>query len=447
MKRLDLVGQFALRSAFFVLVMALLLGLSITFAVRQLFVRETVRTTKVTANAVVLEHLEGVDLAVSSLPDDVAARLDTIVEKDLEGSGIFAIKLWDRRGRLVYVGGEGEAEKNEIGKSFAGHEPLDKALRGQVSAEVAREADEENAGEFESGGVIEVYAPLTDGADGPVLGVFEVYQAYAPVAANANRLIMYVWAIILLGSIPAYFLQLTLVRRTAEELTSARGDLAEVNERLSTSLDDLEMHSLGTLQALVAAVDAKDSYTARHSIAVTDYAVATGKRMGLCDEEVADLERAGLLHDVGKIGTPETILLKPDRLSNDEFEVIQEHSEMGGHIVETVPFLSRLMPVVRSHHERWDGSGYPDGLAGEDIPLLARVLAVADAFDAMTSERPYRKPVGLEVARAELVRCSGMQFDPRCVEALLAALDAGEARVLVHAEAARGRARRRAATA
>lgn len=441
MRRLGTVEQFALRSAAFVLLMALLLGTSITIAVRELFVDQAIESARITTTAVVLDHLEGEDLSTGSLTPETRARFDEMFENDFVGSGTIAIKLWNAQGTLVYAAGEG-ADEDQVGENFAGHEALEAALDGRVTAEVKPASDEENEGQQLKGGIIEVYAPITPSRGREPVGVFEIYRAYQPVASSINQLILTVWAIILLGSIPAYFLQLTLVRRTARELSEARSEVAEVNERLSGSLEELEMHSLGTLQALVAAVDAKDSYTARHSIAVTDYAVAIARRLGLDEGLVRDVERAGLLHDVGKIGTPESILLKPARLDEDEFKIMSEHSEMGGHIIEAVPFLSPLMPVIRHHHERWDGSGYPDGLAGERIPLLSRVLAVADAFDAMTSERPYRKPVPLDEAEAELLRCAGSQFDVRCVNALVAALNAGEVTVLVHRDTGRSKRRR-----
>ncbi len=430
MRRLSLVQEFALRSLVFVVLMALVLGISISVAVRQLFLSEVARTARVTASAIVLEHLS-VGEITQALPANLAYSLDTMATDDLNDAGITSIRLWNRKGDLIYA-----SDGKQIGESFLRSEPVRRALEGQQVVDLRRHnGDEVDYGPAGSRATIEVFAPLKASNVPMPLGAFEITQPYEPVASASARLITVVWVIILAGSIPAYFLQLTVVQRTANELDAAQGDLETVNSRLRASLDDLELHSLGTLQALVAAVDAKDSYTARHSIAVTDYALAIGRQLGLSPGQLANLERAGLLHDVGKIGTPEGILLKPERLTDEEFATITSHAAIGGHIVETVPFLAGIMPVIRGHHERWDGTGYPDGLIGERIPLLARVLAVADAFDAMTSERPYRKPVSLEVARAELVRCTGTQFDPMAVRALLAAIDAGETRVFVHASA------------
>lgn len=440
-RRFGIVEEFALRSLFFVIVMALLLGATISVAVRTLFVDEAAKTGMVTTTAVVSHHVVGVDLESPTLPPSVVAALDDMANEDLVGAGITTIKLWNSRGVLLY-----SSDGQKIGQSFADHPPFAAALAGKTEVEVANKADAENEAQFtRDGRVIEVYSPLV--IDGRTVGVFEIYQRYAPVASTINRFLLLMWLVILGGSIPAYFLQLKLVGRTADQLLATQDDLVEVGKRLTASLEDMEIHSLGTLQALVAAVDAKDSYTARHAIAVTDHAVAIARRMGLSAETIADVERAGLLHDVGKIGTPETILLKPERLTDDEFSVIAEHSEVGGHIIESVPFLAHLMPVIRSHHERWDGAGYPDGLMGERIPAMARILTAADAFDAMISERPYRKPLSLEVARAEMVRCAGTQFDPAVVTALLEALDHGEIRVVDHTESARARRRKTLTTA
>lgn len=422
MRRIPLVAQFALRSFVFVAIMALILGGSITFAVRTVFLEEASRTARLTANALIMDHLSGGNLASGRLPADLELSLDRMTSNHLRGAGIVTIKLWNVDGKLVY-----STDGVDIGKSFSDHEPFKEALKGKADVEVVRRSREENRVELERyGPLIEVYAPLV--SNGVTIGVFEIYERYAPVEGAMNRFLLLMWGIIFAGSIPAYFLQLRLVKQTADELNMTKGDLRKVNDRLRESLDDMELHSLGTLQALVAAVDAKDHYTARHSIAVTDLAVATGRQMGLSAHDLADLERAGLLHDVGKIGSPENILLKPTNLTEEELAAMMEHAAMSGHIVESVPSLARLTSVVRGHHERWDGRGYPDGLAGERIPLLARILNAADAFDTMTSERPYTTPMSYEMARSELLSCSGGQFDPKVVAALIAALEAGEVR-------------------
>lgn len=177
------------------------------------------------------------------------------------------------------------------------------------------------------------------------------------------------------------------------------------------------LHS--TLSALVGAMEAKDSYTRQHSWRVTNLSVATAKLMGLETEALESLRFAAYLHDIGKIGIKDNILSKNGRLSAAEYEEIKRHPVIGEAIIRDLNLSADETGVIRFHHERWDGKGYPDGLAGEDIPLLARVVAVADAYDAMTSDRHYRQARDRENALNELLRCSGSQFDPQVVQKFL----------------------------
>ncbi len=175
----------------------------------------------------------------------------------------------------------------------------------------------------------------------------------------------------------------------------------------------LENGSFATIQALAAAVDAKDAYTNGHSERVAQYSSSLSAELGDSAEMVDRIFRCGTLHDVGKIGVPDAVLKKPGRLDPDEQLVMETHPVLGELIAGKVPQLADLLPGVRHHHERWDGKGYPDQLAGEAIPYIARVLAVADTYDAMTSDRPYRKGLAQEIALSEIEKNAGTQFDPR----------------------------------
>jgi diguanylate cyclase (GGDEF)-like protein len=170
--------------------------------------------------------------------------------------------------------------------------------------------------------------------------------------------------------------------------------------------------SLATIQALAAAVDAKDAYTRGHSQRVAEYSRDLARRIGLSEAEIELVFITGTLHDVGKIGVPDAILKKPGRLDDEERAIMETHPALGEVIVRKAPQLAATLPGVRHHHERWDGRGYPDGLAGEAIPHIARLLALADTFDAMTSDRPYRRGMAIEVALSEIERGRGTQFDP-----------------------------------
>ncbi len=176
---------------------------------------------------------------------------------------------------------------------------------------------------------------------------------------------------------------------------------------------------IDTITALAAAIDAKDSYTHGHSKKVMQYSVAVSEHLKLPLEERDIIKFAGLLHDIGKIGVSEMILLKKDHLTQEEREIIQTHPKLGSFIIDKVELLKSISPLTYHHHERYDGTGYPAGLKGETIPLGARILAVADAFDAMTSTRSYREAMSVDEALKELQKCSGSQFDPQVVEAFM----------------------------
>jgi diguanylate cyclase (GGDEF)-like protein len=180
--------------------------------------------------------------------------------------------------------------------------------------------------------------------------------------------------------------------------------------------------SFSTLDALVTAVDNRDRYTRKHSEDVCEYSLMIARELGWSEETLRTLRIAGLLHDLGKIAIPDSILRKPGALTDDEYEVMKQHPVLGWLIVSAIPSLSETLPAIRHHHERWDGRGYPDGLAGEDIPEVGRLMAVADAYSAMTTDRPYRKGMPVEEAVRRLREGMGTQFDPAMVQAFLRAL-------------------------
>lgn len=178
--------------------------------------------------------------------------------------------------------------------------------------------------------------------------------------------------------------------------------------------------------ALSNAIDARDSYTRGHSERVADFAAMLAKQMKLPEDRVELIRYVGLLHDVGKVGIRDAIMKKPGTYTLEEYEEMKNHAKIGADMLEGMKFLGRGQDWVRYHHERWDGKGFPSGLSGDEIPLEARILACADSFDAMTTDRPYKSKMDFKAAREELIRCSGTQFDPEVVEAMLRVVDALE---------------------
>jgi putative nucleotidyltransferase with HDIG domain len=199
-------------------------------------------------------------------------------------------------------------------------------------------------------------------------------------------------------------------RANLEEMVSARTD------RLRSTMSDLERSYDFTLEAMGDALDLRDAETEGHSRRVTAYSLVLARAMGLSGADLRVIARGAFLHDIGKIATPDCILLKPGKLDADEVTIMRQHCTRGYEMVCKIPFLRDASEIVHAHQERFDGSGYPRGLQGEEIPLGARIFAIADTMDAMTSDRPYRKGLPFAEARDEIIRCSGMQFDPGIVD-------------------------------
>ena len=198
------------------------------------------------------------------------------------------------------------------------------------------------------------------------------------------------------------------------------------------SLAELSNAYRGTAYVLGDVVEADDAYTGEHCRGVVQLALEVGDRLGLSPEQQRNLEFGALLHDVGKIAIPKEIINKPGKLDAHEFQVVKTHTTEGQALLDRVGgFMSEVGRIVRSHHERWDGAGYPDGLAGEAIPLEARIIAACDSWNAMTTTRSYREAMSFDVARAEMIACSGSQFDPRVVEAMLELVSPAELSVAV----------------
>ena len=215
------------------------------------------------------------------------------------------------------------------------------------------------------------------------------------------------------------FDQLLLLVESGIKSVKQMDEIKKINEELSESNERLERAYLDMVQTLRYTVEAKDTYTRGHSDRVSEYSVLIGEKLGLPEDQIKTLRIGGLFHDIGKIGIPDSILLKPDKLSDDEYSQIKNHPSIGAHILGSAEIFKDIIPIVKHHHERYDGNGYPSRLKGEEIPYIARIAAVADTFDAMTSRRSYRGPIDIEHVKEEIKRCEGTQFYPQIAEVFL----------------------------
>lgn len=208
------------------------------------------------------------------------------------------------------------------------------------------------------------------------------------------------------------FDQLLLLIESGIKSIKQMNEIKHINDKLTDTYDKLEQAYLDSIQTLRYTVEAKDIYTRGHSDRVSEYSVLIGEKLGLPESDIRTLRIGGLFHDIGKIGVPDSILQKDSKLTDDEYSQIKQHPNIGVHILSHAAIFQDILPIVEHHHEKFDGSGYPGKLAGEQIPFLARIAAVADSFDAMTSRRSYRDFLPLETVISEFERCRGSQFDP-----------------------------------
>ena len=215
------------------------------------------------------------------------------------------------------------------------------------------------------------------------------------------------------------FDQLLLLIESAVKAIKQMNTIREINEELKDANAKLEQAYLDSIETLRYTVEAKDPYTKGHSDRVSEYSVLIGKYLGLNEEELHTLKIGGLFHDIGKIGIPDSILLKPGKLSPEEYSEIKNHPAIGVHILSNATIFKDIIPIVKHHHERYDGCGYPSKLAGDNIPYLARITALADTFDAMTSKRTYRDALNVDTVIAEIEKCRRVQFDPQIADVFL----------------------------
>ena len=258
---------------------------------------------------------------------------------------------------------------------------------------------------------IQVWLPVRKSLnDTSLIGYVSLERDVRPEWAQVRQI---EWSVALVGIVAAFGLFFVLRR----VFISSTQEIAGKNTALSGLTLDLEESYNSLLRALSSAMDSRDHETADHTNRVTRYAVRLGQEMGLSSAEMLDLERGALLHDIGKIGVPDAILLKPGRLDHGEMRLMRAHVEHGDAMLREIPFLGAARFVVRHHHERFDGRGYPASLAGNEIPLLARVFSLCDTYDAITSERPYKKARSDQEARRIIFQENGQQFDPEVVQA------------------------------
>jgi putative nucleotidyltransferase with HDIG domain len=345
-------------------------------------------------------------------------------------SDILSVKVWQPDGVLAWT----NVDPARIGRRFPLDDELDEAIdeNRPIAALVGTggAADDEDAFErtalarkAHAHQLFEVYAPIESSNGSKAIGAYEIYADPVGLSHLIGSRRTMLWIAVGVVFLSLWTALAFLVRGASRTLRRQNEELRARTARLVESNRLLEEGALEAVESLNATVDAKDPYTAGHSLRVQRIAVALGAELGLGAEQLDVLRFAGLFHDIGKIGVPDAILTKPGRLTELEFEIVKRHPEDGARIVGRLHRLKAAVPAVLHHHERWDGNGYPHRLRGETIPLEAAIVGLADALDAMTTDRPYSEARPLDEATEEIVLNRGTQFAPAVVDAFVALVE------------------------
>ncbi|MHB8049628.1 MAG: HD-GYP domain-containing protein [Coriobacteriia bacterium] len=363
-------------------------------------------------SAGVSPHLTVADMS-TPLTATRVAELDTLANRDLMEYGtIVLVKIWNRDGTVVYSN-----DKSLIGKRFPHSEQLRAALKGMTTTEISDEALSGNAapdGSHER--LLETFAPLRLRNDDQIVGAYELYADVAPLDHRVEHTRRIIAGGVLGGFGILYLALFGVVYGASNRLISQASENARLAEEIIFAYDE-------TIAGWSRALDLRDEETEGHSARVTEMTVAVATAMGFPADELSDVRRGALLHDIGKMGVPDAILLKPGPLDDVEWEIMRKHPGYAKRMLEGIGYLRRALEIPYAHHERWDGTGYPQGLRGEAIPLPARIFALADVWDALSNDRPYRNAWPVERIREMFLEESGKHFDPAVVQVFLSVID------------------------
>lgn len=409
MREQHLVRYFLVYSLIAFLITAVILGMTTVRFIEKQQLASTLEITDIAVHAYLQPTLIHYDFKTPFTPSEI----DDLKQKFQEISSIASIldiRIWSTQGTILY-----DSSPAMIGTSFPDNSELLESLGNKTVYEISRPTKEESKLVLRDNvELMEIYTPII--IDNQVMGAFEVYKSFDVIRQEIHQINITMLTIMALGLVILYFFLLRIVFKASNTLVKQNRDLEENKTLLEESYNKLDRSYKFTVQSLSRAVDARDPYTAWHSDRVTRISVDIGRGMNLNGQQLDILELAALFHDIGKIGISDGILLKPGKLTQEEYQIIKTHPLIGEDILRNIEFLKDALPIIRHHHERNDGKGYPDGLTADKIPLESRIIAVADAYDAMTTDRPYRSGMTHAEALKELQDNKGVQFDCAVVD-------------------------------
>lgn len=404
MKNLSLLQRFSIYCFISLLAFGFVLGSVINTSMERNMRTRALDNTADVVSQNVVKHFKAEDLLKPLSGADLESFGEEVEHFSI-ATGIKKLKFWGPGATVIW-----DADESLVGKAFPTNSDVARALKGELVLEFSDKYRLRNKypGEEASAPALELYIPIRYTTGGPVVAVVEAYEDLTPLQEGIKAHTRTIWFTIVMGFSLIFALLSGIVHSASRRITSQRRELEEL--------------FIGVVSSMVNALDAKSPWSRGHSDRVAAYTAIIAEEMDLSPKCRESLKYASLLHDIGKIGTYDSLLEKRDHLTPEEFEEVKKHPAKGAFILEGVKQLRDVTPFVMHHHERFDGTGYPTGLKGEDIPLGARILHVSDSFEAIIDERPYRKARSQEQAIEELRAHSGTQFDPRVVEAFIRGL-------------------------
>ena len=367
---------------------------------------------QVTIKTVVINNLQRADFST---------QITSTKSAQISSSVIEALSLYDVES-ITFVNNNKEVIMSEnsdfTGDLVQDSNYLDKVLNTEVPFAFSDSYRSTNVyGTSKGEIVINLYEPIV--LDGTVEGVCVLQIPYQSVISHANMLLQVIALTISGGLLVLFLMLIGILYKTSKTMLKQNDELIEQKREIEISYKKLDDSYKCTVLALSNAVDARDPYTAGHSMRVSKISLLISEELKMTDEDSRILEYAALFHDIGKIGIPDDILNKKGKLTDHEYTLIKNHPEIGVSILGGIAFLLNALPVIKHHHERFDGKGYPSGLKSEEIPLCARIIAIADTYDAMTSDRPYRRGFNHDTAVQEILENKGAQFDGMLVDVFM----------------------------
>jgi len=396
---LSLIQKFALSSALVLIFLGWGVGTFTTRSLEKQLVLSTQDYISRLIGDVLHSHYRPEEFLTPKLNDDYRNFQEKLYTH-LPLPNAVGIKIYNPAGTIIW-----SDIPELVGKNFLGDLYLQKALKGELKAVITNIPPNKYP-------VLTLYLPIRYPGSPSVQGVFTIYQNFQTIYQKIREGQRTIWLVTAGGFLLLYLALYGIVRTATHTIT-------EQTVNLRRSAQQLEEAYVDTIRVLAAAIDAKDPYTSGHSSRIAKYARLVAQKLGFSSQRIRELEKACLFHDIGKIMIPEQVLRKPGKLTPEEIALVKQHPIVGANIIGMANSLSRYVPIVRYHQERYDGTGYPDGLKGDEIPLEAQIIALIDSYDAMITDRPYRKAMTPREAKEEIRRQRGIQFHPRLVDAFL----------------------------